>query len=1183
MCASKKGRVITKLLKILGWTLFTIILVVSVLLFCVVKYLDSKNLSPLIERVANDYIDGHLKVGSLKVGFHPRFPILGVEIKDLTVISHAFDSLPAEERGLLPNYADSLLTLDHLTGSFDVKRLAVNNELALRDVVMNGLSVNIVIARDGKANYEIVKLPSDTVRTSKSKMPGFRINRFALERPKEIRFYNAADSTSASVLLLTDAAVDGEKMPTYRLRLNGNVTSPKATLVTNLEQIDFGLNGKVFWDPARPGLVALEEMELRGAFIKALVTGEIDFEKNPVIRKGKIEIPPVAIADLLTLLPDSIRRLHNLSEPYFATDAKICGRLELLKPMDLATDTLPTAQIDIRLPESTLRYGNAHIKELALDMTVNTLSNLPDSTVIDISRCVIAGPATRLEASAKLSKLFSDLSFDARVQGDVDLLNLPPIVRQKIEGYLSGIISTDIRANGSASMFGQRQLHRLVADGSVTARDIYFLSADLGKMVQVKKATIGFDSNRIIDNIPLLNTNVSVDTANLLIGGVDIALSSLSLGAGVETTVQPLDTTRIQPVRGELSINRLNIISITDSAGGRIGGLKGHISLRQLGQDKKAAEILADLHTGNVSAGSLSDRILLNDTKIHASLYKIPSRGKKEVKKNKTSVSPRQYRYISPDSVFKLNYIKRHHKPGEKRKRRVYGTLSADDQEILEWDLAKGFSKFLNEWRLRGTVNTNQARLLTPVFPLHNRFSDINVKFNNDTVDISDISLRAGRSDIAVSGLVSNVRRALTSKTDNTLKVNLSLLSDTVDINELSAGVFTGSTYAGHRRREKNHLLRTDNDAALESHLKDIAKKGPRAAAPFLIPVNVEGNVKVQAKHVLYSDLSLLNLGCDLLVYDGGVNLHDIKANSDAGNITVSALYSAPNPENMHFGFGMELADFNIGKFVKLVPAIDSIVPLIHDFSGTIGADIAATCRIDSAMNFVLPTLNAAIRISGDNLAFIDPVKYRTLGKWLGFKNKADNTIKRMNVEMTVSDGLMRVYPFAFNIDRYRLGVSGFNDIAMNFDYHISVLKSPLPFKFGINISGSPKKYKVRFGGAKYKEDTAIESVNIVNNARINLIDQIENVFKRGVRNSRFAKLQIARPAGFDVASTDPGLTAADSLRLIREGLIDTPVDSVNSTSDRKQDGKSDKKHKKNPDKNSDKPKEKKRKKFLFF
>lgn len=1160
MCASRKSNVMVKILKILGWTLLTVVIVMSVLLFSAILFLNSKNLSSLVEREANERIKGHLSVGDVRVGFHPHFPILGVKVDSLSVISHAFTSLSDDERGLLPAYSDSLLSLDYLAGSLDIKRLIVDNEITLRDVVLRGLSVNMVIARDGKANYDILNIPADTAKTSPpgSKHPGFRINRFSLEQPREIRFYNAADSTSASVLLLTHADVDGDNQPTYTLKLSGDLSSRKATLVTNLDRIRFGLNGKVYWDPARPGLIAMDEMEIQGAFLRAIVTGEIDLTASPVIKKAVVEFPPVTVDDVLAVVPDSIRRLHRLYPPYFSTDLTVSGHFELTEPMNLATDSFPAARLSLYVPPSTLRYGRARFKELAMDIIATTVANRPDSTLVEVNRCIVADDKARFEATATLSTLFSDPSFSARLNGDIDLANLPPIIHEKIHGFLSGIVSTDLSASGRASMLRRDALLRLVADGSVTARNLYFLTADVNNLVQVNNVRIDFSSDKLSGDIPLLSARLRADTANILLGGVDLSAGALSLGVGVETDGSLVDSSRGLPIGGDLRVDRFNIISITDSAGARIRSLDGHIAL----SGERYPTITARLHPGHVSAGSLSDRFIIDDAAINAVLFKLPPGAGKTAASRQAHRPQRDYRYILPDSVFRWAYTKRHHRPGEKKKRRVYGTLSADNNEVLEWDLAKGFNRFLTGWKLSGSLFSGNARLLTPRFPLHNRFSKVDLRFSNDTVRLSDVSLRTGRSDIRLSGLVTNVRRALTSKVDNTLKINLSFLSDTIDINELSAGAMAGAAYAQRRRLGKIRMAGTGDDAVLEARLDALAGNRAGSTAPFLIPVNIDASLRVEAAKVLYSDLVMHNLGGDLLVYDGGVNLHNIRATSDAGSLNVSALYSAPKPENMHFGFGMALENFNIGKFVKLVPAVDSIIPLIHDFSGTIGADIAATCSIDSGMNLMLPTLDAAIRISGDNLAFIDPHTYRTLGKWLGFKNKSDNTIRRLNVEMTVTDGIMRVYPFTFNIDRYRLGVYGSNDIAMNFDYHLSVLKSPLPFKFGINISGNPKKYKVRFGGAKFNETTAVESVNVVNNARINLIEQIENVFKRGVQNSRFAKLQIPRQTGFETVSPDTGLNSADSLRLMQQGIIDA-----------------------NPSKSS-KPKDKskkKRKKFLFF
>lgn len=136
----------------------------------------------------------------------------------------------------------------------------------------------------------------------------------------------------------------------------------------------------------------------------------------------------------------------------------------------------------------------------------------------------------------------------------------------------------------------------------------------------------------------------------------------------------------------------------------------------------------------------------------------------------------------------------------------------------------------------------------------------------------------------------------------------------------------------------------------------------------------------------------------------------------------------------------------------------------------------------------------------------------------------------------------MRLYPFIFDLDRYKLGVQGHNDLALNFDYHIAVLKSPLPFKFGVNIKGNPDDYKVRLGKARLNEKQAVQSVAIVDTTRVNLLAQLENVFRRGVSNSRFAKLNISStPVASEINLNADTISHADSLMFIKEGLIPAP------------------------------------------
>ena len=148
-----------------------------------------------------------------------------------------------------------------------------------------------------------------------------------------------------------------------------------------------------------------------------------------------------------------------------------------------------------------------------------------------------------------------------------------------------------------------------------------------------------------------------------------------------------------------------------------------------------------------------------------------------------------------------------------------------------------------------------------------------------------------------------------------------------------------------------------------------------------------------------------------------------------------------------------------------------------------------------------------------------------------------------MNAEMTIKNNMMQLYPFIFDLDRYKLGVQGHNDLNMNFDYHVAVLKSPLPFKFGINIKGNIDDYKIRLGKARLNERQVASSVPIVDTTRVNLMAQIESVFRRGVDNSRFARLNImSAPSAATIDLNADTISHADSLIFIKEGLIPAPL-----------------------------------------
>ena len=105
--------------------------------------------------------------------------------------------------------------------------------------------------------------------------------------------------------------------------------------------------------------------------------------------------------------------------------------------------------------------------------------------------------------------------------------------------------------------------------------------------------------------------------------------------------------------------------------------------------------------------------------------------------------------------------------------------------------------------------------------------------------------------------------------------------------------------------------------------------------------------------------------------------------------------------------------------------------------------------------------------------------------------------IDSISVNIGIKDGIVTVYPFEISMDRYRAAVGGTQGLDMKFDYHISILKSPIPFKLGLNISGTLDDMKFKLGKARYKDAVTPAEVHKVDSAIVNMGQQIAEDFKK--------------------------------------------------------------------------------------
>ena len=379
-------------------------------------------------------------------------------------------------------------------------------------------------------------------------------------------------------------------------------------------------------------------------------------------------------------------------------------------------------------------------------------------------------------------------------------------------------------------------------------------------------------------------------------------------------------------------------------------------------------------------------------------------------------------------------------------------------------------------WIPKGIIGFNRLTLRTPQFALPIRMRKTSVTVGNRTITLRNASMRIGRSNITASGAVHDLYASM--KHHKTLRANLEITSRNLDCNQLI-----------------NSLNFPQDTVQAEMETDTAGSETPMEL--FVIPRNIDFELQTNLRRVTYGKMVFENVHGAVDVRNQAVHLKNLSMRGLGADMYATLVYRAKRKERGYAGFDFRLKRINIGKLVDFVPSLDTIVPMLRSFKGMVDFDAAAEAVLDSALNIRIPSLRAAVHIKGDSLVLMDGETFAEISKKLLFKNKERNVFDSISVNLTVDDGNVTIYPFVVQIDRYKAAVGGTQGLDMNFDYHISILKSPVPFKLGLNISGNLDDMKFRLGKAKYKDDVTPVAIRKVDSTRINMGRNIVRDFER--------------------------------------------------------------------------------------
>lgn len=217
-------------------------------------------------------------------------------------------------------------------------------------------------------------------------------------------------------------------------------------------------------------------------------------------------------------------------------------------------------------------------------------------------------------------------------------------------------------------------------------------------------------------------------------------------------------------------------------------------------------------------------------------------------------------------------------------------------------------------WIPEGIVGFSRLVVSTPQCALPIRMEKTSVTVGNRAVTLRNATMRIGRSDLTASGVVHDLYGAMRRR--RPLRAELSLSSRNLNCNQLIRAVsFPADT------------LRIEADTAA-TDLK-----------LFVVPKNIDFALHTDFRRVRYGKFVFEDVRGAVDVRDGTVHLKGLAMKGLDAVMHTTLLYQAVRPERGYVGFDFRLRRINVGKLVEFTPSLDSIVPMLRSFRGTVDFD----------------------------------------------------------------------------------------------------------------------------------------------------------------------------------------------------------------------------------------------------
>lgn len=1040
-----------KALKIIGISLGSV-LGLSVAAVCIVVWFvfTPAKLTPIVKSYIPAFVTCQTELDTVDLTFFSTFPHFGLRLHNVALIN-PMEGAPS----------DTVAYIDELVATVDVDEYLSNANVVINGCYLSNVKANIFVNADSVANYDV--FISDTTAEDTSSTSAF--NKLAI---KDVKVENLS-ATYIDVPGNMNASVSN-------INLNANVEMEgddiDADLKMTSDAISFALTDSTQLNVSVGALDTKFTGEIGNYnFVKGTldvflnnVSAEMEGSKYADSLKIQTHVPlEVTLDTLKVALKDALVGIneHQISlsgdaeidddirmDMHFSTNNIALSSLLPLVPKDIIKDYLDGIDINGVIQLSGAAQGILNDSLMPLITADATYSN--GSIVVDGLGHDLYDVSTTVHANVDLNEEKNSYASITSLSAKTGKSSVS--ASGKISDLLNDI-AVDIKANARVWLLDLKNDIPSEVFATGWADAVVFAKCKLDDLTDVNLNKIKANGDVVLTDFEAIyedSTFVNTDkiAINFTLPSTHTAQNFKEvIDVGVSSELLKLSMTDFMNTTVENPVIRVGLPDVMDTT--------------------KDLSVACDFKMKNLAVDLVADTINAQIRNPHGSVSMVP-KGKKTgytCLMNCDSV----YANVASDVAART------------------GTIFVDAK--AEYDST--YEDVLQQWNPDVKLNFNQGQIALSAIDFPIKIAKIKCDMNKNRFKIDQSKVIVGNSDFQLTGIINNIVDYLNG--EDILKGDLQFTSDYTDVMELMemvSGMGDTTEVATDEAQATTVAASADSSAAVEED------------NPFMVPLGVDIVMNTDIKKALTGKKIIEHVGGSLTIRDGVLVLEEMGFTCDAAQMQLTAMYRSARKNHLFAGFDFHLIDISIADLIDMIPDIDTIVPMLKSFSGKAEFHLAAETYLKSNYDPKFSTLLGAAAIKGRDLVLMDNETYQHIAKLLLFnKKKTKNVVDSIDVEMGVFRDQVDLYPFVVSMDKYQAVLSGYHNLDMSCKYHISLTKSPLPIKLGLNLFGTLDDLKYKVGKCEYKKFYKPEKQGKVDESVMHLKQTISSSIRAGVKN----------------------------------------------------------------------------------